>query len=307
LTVAAKIWYLDAMPKAAQEYVILDTNDREKAKQLIGFDVVRLPAFCELNGKKISIPKESIFRRDGMVHYETLSPEYGLISHVDAFEAIDQALAQFGKPYDLIRVTLERTGAEMTAKFRINGPWSVRDSMVHPEFTLVNSYNCATSLSLRLGSHHSPPGVSTLIGTKGRWMHLGGKPEVEKFFNTIKDGMNEFGKTLVLYNRMHARMLTERALACVIHAVESEIVPKKMGKQIFTRVLNDRTNTLWRLYNHFLWPMNHDYDGTPSHGLLIQKNISDAFSDGGFDLFKGGQLIDSGTINEWTQRGKEIA
>lgn len=282
------------MPKLAQEYLILNTQDKTEARKLIGFDVIRLPAFCELDGKKIPIPKEAIFRKEGLVHYETLSPEYGLIRHVDAFDALDRALETH--KHDLVRVTLENNGAEMTACFRL----ATKLSYVQPELTLVNSYNCATSLSLKLGTYHESLAISALIsGGKSRWMHLGNKPGPEKFAAAIEEALKHFGSTFVIYQKMWAALMGERAVAMVAVAIEEEIVPKKMGRQILGLVAHEETTTLWRLYNQFLWPVNHRYEGTPSHRLLIQKNIAEAFSDGGFELFKRGGNIKAKTLRFW--------
>jgi hypothetical protein len=292
------------MPKAAQEYVILNTEDQAKARELIGFDVVRLPAFCELGGKKIPIPKEAIFREKDLVHYETLSPEYELIKHLDAFNALTTALEN--RKYHLTQITLENHGAEMTASFRITDVTIATVLGVSPELTLVNSYNSATSLGLKLGTFHHHFGNSALVpGAKSRWLHLGNSSMRERFQSAFEEAMNQFGLRWVTYQKMGGRMLGERAIAMVVVAIEKGIIPKKMGRQILLAVAQHPEITLWSLYNFFLWPLNHDYEGTPSHRLLILKDIAEAFADGGFDLFKQGGNTGSKKLQPWLEIIKE--
>lgn len=252
------------MPKLAQEYITLRTKDLNEARKLIGFDVLRLPAFCELDGQKIPIPKESIFRKDPLVHYETLSPEYGLITHTEALDAMLAALR--GYSHHLSGVTLECRGAEMTACFRIfDGKMATN---IRPELILVNSYNCATSLGLKLGSFHEEFHHSALVpnGPSARWMHLGHNIDPEKIHKSIKECLDHFNKkVLPFYSQM-------AGWPASLEGIE-KVIPKKMAKKL-TQIYTMPAPNEWVLFNWVLGLIEQS-KMTPSHRLHLLKKLSD--------------------------------
>lgn len=259
------------MPKIAQEYVVLKTSDLEEARKLIAFDVLRLPAFCELEGQKIAIPKESIFRKEGLVHYETISPGYGLITHADAFDAMNKALE--GQHFDLIEVSLERNGAEMTARFRMD----LTIEKTQPELILLNSYNSATSLSLKLGSYHLGWEHSALVpsGLKSRWMHLGNQADPAQICDSLEESIAHYAKVVMpLYRRLASYEVTQENSALIRTAIDKNVIPKKMGKQVLHLITETPNENLWQVFNSLLVPINR-CEATPSHRLFMMKKIAD--------------------------------
>lgn len=256
------------MPKVAQEYVVLKTKDQKKARELIAFEVVRLPVFSELDGKRVPIPKEAIFRKEGLVHYETLSPDYALITHAEAFDAMLVALQGF--VVELERITLERHGAEMTACFRFIGQAiGPNDEAICPELTLVNSYNCATSLGLKLGSFHTRYRMSALVpdSPSARWMHFGNKIDPVIIRESIVECMGHFNqKVIPFYNEMGTWPTSIRGI--------EKALPKKLAKS-FKEAHADRIlHNEWHAFNYALSLINK-CEATPSHRLHLLKKIAD--------------------------------
>jgi hypothetical protein len=301
------------MPKPAKEYIILNTADPKEALEAISFPIIRVPLTCEIEGKKIELPKEAIFREKPLAYYETLSPGYAVIKHETAFRAMMMALRAFA--WRLRRVSLDQEGAQMTARFTIDETHAVGENdIVCPEVYLTNSYNTATALTLHLGCFRQTHETVALCSGdfKSRWMHLGNKADPDELKIAIESALRDFKQTVVpTYEKMAAMSLTDlQAIEVIITAVKKDILPAKWAKYAIDRIKKEnQPNSMWSVFNALTWATTHGFKGTPTRLMEIQQKIARHFKDGGTSFLEHKPEIKPEEVEKWLQKsvGLQVA
>jgi hypothetical protein len=299
-----------------KNYRTLDSTNREKALEQVDFAVHRAPMKFNLNADEaFETEREAIFKMGDSGKPEILgyaSPDYKLIKHREALDAMFQGLDRTGIPFNLKSLQLDRNGAKMFAQFELLKPYEItkaKGDILNPILTGVNSYDGGNSLGFDLESVRLVCMNLARCAVKDfsqRFLHTSGA-DPQRLVEIAAKALDSFETKLVpMYRELATVDVTkELAIKSVAVAVKDGAIPMNVAS--FAKHCVDSDNaaregiklTAWAMMNAFTWASTkRGMETSPQRAREIRGNIAKLFQDGGKDLLKRAALMPSEKVAE---------
>lgn len=304
-----------------KNYRTLDASSREKALEQVDFAVERAKLHFTLPQKPegglgiVESEREAIYKYGDEGQPEILgyaSPDYKLIKHRDALEAMFQGLDKTGIPFNLKSLQLDRNGAKMFAQFELLKPYEItpaKGDILNPVLTGVNSYDGNNALGWDLESVRLVCMNLARCAVKDfsqRFLHTG-SADPQKLVEIAAKALDSFETKLIpMYRQLATVDVTkEMAIKSVAVAVKQGAIPLNVAS--FAKHCVDSDNaaregiklTAWAMYNAFTWASTkRGGETSPQRAREIRGNIAKLFQDGGSDLLKQASLMPAEKVAE---------